>query len=432
MIEKAIEVLNKNKLEKSTKPALGLYPHQWFWDSCFISIGLSWVDIDRAKQEILSLLSGQWENGMIPHIIFSGETSYHFGPGYWKSSRHGGPRLVETTCITQPPMLAEAINKVAARLDQKQKQQWYKQTLPGLIKCHTWVYENRRYGNSPFISLIHPWECGMDNTPYWLKEVRSAVPLKIRTLRALGQEKLLNKLRKDTSTVPASQRPNSADLYSFYSFVKQASRQSYNLDKIIENTRIPVIEDLLYNSVLIRANTLLLQMSAEAEIPLKPELIDAIGNTKNEIKQLYNNGSFWSRDRRTKNLIQIETVAEFILLYSGALTKEQALGVMNKIKEGETWWPKDGIATVPINSDWFLEKNYWRGPVWVNINWLIIEGLKRYNFLDLANKLKQQTISLIEEGSDFSEYYSALDGSSAGSKDFSWTAALYIDLINQK
>ncbi|MDO9575145.1 MAG: hypothetical protein Q7J55_01285 [bacterium] len=69
--KRAVEVLKDNDTGNSTKPAPLLYPHQWQWDSAFIAIGLSHIDEERAQQEILSLLRGQWTNGMIPHIIFN-------------------------------------------------------------------------------------------------------------------------------------------------------------------------------------------------------------------------------------------------------------------------------------------------------------------------------------------------------------------------
>jgi glycogen debranching enzyme len=432
MLQEALNVLNKNSLNQSTKPAGGLYPHQWFWDSCFIAIGLRWNDINRSKQEIKTLLKGQWENGMIPHIIFSNENSYHFGPKYWNSSKYGGPSAVTTSCLTQPPMLAEAVYKIGQRINAEQRKLWYQETIPALLKYHSWLYTSRRRQDSPFISLIHPWECGMDNTPYWLVESRKAMPVKIKALKAMKQENILNKLRKDTSIVRAAERPDPADLYSFYSFVKKASLQDYNLHKIINSTKIPVIEDLLFNAILIRANSLLMNMSEEINMPINNELLKLMNDTKNKIKQLAKGSGYYSRNTRTNQLIAQDSVAEFMLLYSGALSPKQAKFIANKLASGGAWWPNKGITTVPINSEWFLDKNYWRGPVWVNINWLIIEGLKRYEFYDLASKISDQTINLIESSKSFSEYYSAINGTSVGANDFSWTAALYIDLVKQK
>src|SRR5208282_4294221 len=84
--EKAKDVLKHNDKGLYTIPADGLYPHQWLWDSCFISLGLRHMDTERAKIEILSLLRGQWSNGMVPHIIFTpGYKQYRSIHGVWQS-----------------------------------------------------------------------------------------------------------------------------------------------------------------------------------------------------------------------------------------------------------------------------------------------------------------------------------------------------------
>ena len=68
-----------------TQPAHALYPHQWLWDSCFIAIGLRHLDVERAKTEVLSLLRGQWHNGMMPNIIFRDDRQYRTDRNLWRS-----------------------------------------------------------------------------------------------------------------------------------------------------------------------------------------------------------------------------------------------------------------------------------------------------------------------------------------------------------
>src|ERR1700688_4835410 len=103
LVERAKSVLKANDLGQSTKPAPNLYPHQWNWDSCFIAIGISRYDTERAALELRSLLHGQWRNGLIPQIIFNPEGSGYFpGPDVWQSTRSpDAPTSVETSGITQ-------------------------------------------------------------------------------------------------------------------------------------------------------------------------------------------------------------------------------------------------------------------------------------------------------------------------------------------
>ena len=62
------------------------------------------------------------------------------------------------------------------------------------------------------------------------------------------------------------------------------------------------------------------------------------------------------------------------------------------------------------------------------MNWLIIDGLERYGFKDQAAALRETSLELVHM-SGFSEYFNPLTGAPAGIGNFSWTAALTIDLL---
>ncbi|HXS15240.1 MAG TPA: hypothetical protein VN711_03870, partial [Candidatus Saccharimonadales bacterium] len=53
-----------------TLPSTSSYPYQWFWDSCFHAIILSYFNPIDAKKELRALVSKQFANGMIPHMIY--------------------------------------------------------------------------------------------------------------------------------------------------------------------------------------------------------------------------------------------------------------------------------------------------------------------------------------------------------------------------
>jgi glycogen debranching enzyme len=63
------------------------------------------------------------------------------------------------------------------------------------------------------------------------------------------------------------------------------------------------------------------------------------------------------------------------------------------------------------------------------MNWLIIDGLRRYGFEAEADALRLKTLAVVAK-SGFYEYYHPLTGEPAGAKDFSWTAALTVDLLS--
>ena len=71
LVRRARAVLDRNRAGDYTCPSVRLYPHQWLWDSCFTAIGIARFDPPRAADELRALFRGQWDNGMLPHMIFA-------------------------------------------------------------------------------------------------------------------------------------------------------------------------------------------------------------------------------------------------------------------------------------------------------------------------------------------------------------------------
>ena len=86
------------------------------------------------------------------------------------------------------------------------------------------------------------------------------------------------------------------------------------------------------------------------------------------------------------------------------------------------------VTTVARSSPAFDARNYWRGPVWINVNWFLIRGLERCGFAAEADELRRLTLALVSQ-SGFVEYYEPTTGAPLGTREFSWSAALTLDLM---
>src|SRR5579875_2529909 len=171
LVESARQVLRANDLGRWTKPAPNLYPHQWNWDSAFISIGLSHGATQRAEIEIESLLRGQWTNGLVPQIVFNPQaTGYFPGPDVWQSKRSpDAPRDVVTSGITQPPVLATAALAIWQNAaDPDSVLPFLRRVYPNLLAYHRFLYRERNPDLDGLIVVLHPWESGLDNSPPYL------------------------------------------------------------------------------------------------------------------------------------------------------------------------------------------------------------------------------------------------------------------------
>jgi hypothetical protein len=430
LITQAKAVLSENDRGGYTVPSEHLYPHQWLWDSCFISMGLRHYDIVRAQTEILSLFRGQWSNGMLPNIIFSNDVIYHGDRELWRSKLNPySPDHVSTSGITQPPVLAEAIVRVGDKLPLKDRRAWYKMVLPALMAYHTWLYEDRDPHNEGLVLQIHPWETGSDNTPPWMAAMHDhLMPWWIRAIEKLRLDSLMTLARRDTHYVPIKERYSNIEGLVLYDAQRRLRRKGYNINKILDHSLF-AIEDLMFNSILIRNNELLRYIAKSIREELPEELLKNMSLTIKTLEELWDpySNEYYSRDFITHELLKEPSVAALMPLYAGSITKERAEQLVKILENKHVFGTKFPVPSVPTNSAWFDPLRYWQGPTWVNTNWLIIDGLRRYGFDGQANSLTTKTIEMIESGG-LSEYFNPLNGRPLGIKSFSWTAALYIDL----
>jgi glycogen debranching enzyme len=100
-----------------------------------------------------------------------------------------------------------------------------------------------------------------------------------------------------------------------------------------------------------------------------------------------------------------------------------------KVSQGD----EDVIGLAPsvgVDEKSFQPSGYWRGPIWININWFLWRAFQVYNLNDRAELMKQDILELVAQ-QGFYEYYNPLNGKGIGAKNFSWTAALVIDLLSK-
>ncbi|MDB5176171.1 MAG: hypothetical protein JWM81_1029 [Candidatus Saccharibacteria bacterium] len=426
-------VLDMNDRGSYTQPAHGLYPHQWLWDSCFIAIGLRHIDVERSKMEIISLLRGQWHNGMMPNIIFRDDPQYRTDRGIWRSWVNPfAPDGVATTGITQPPMLAEAVVQIGSLMEWPECRAWYRQVWPALLAYHEWLYADRDPHHEGLVLQIHPWETGLDNTPPWMAEMHQhQLPLWINIIEKTRFDKVISLFRRDTHSVPMDERFSTIEAIGLFDIQRRLRRKAYDSNKILDHGLF-AIEDLAFNSIFIRANQHLRDIAHSLKEILPKELEHHISLTEKAFEELWDpyTMQYYSRDFITHRLLKEPSIATLLPLYAGHVTPERAKELVKLLENEYAFGPAFPVPSVPINSTWYNPRLYWQGPSWVNMNWLIIDGLKRYGFSDHAEALRESTLEMVEK-SGSSEYFDPRDGSGAGADNFSWTAALAIDLLKR-
>lgn len=425
------EVLEANWSNGHTIPASGLYPHQWLWDSCFSAIGIRHFDVEKAQTELRNLLRGQWANGMLPHMIFADNDKHSQDRKIWQSWRNpNSPDDLNTSGMTQPPMLAEAVVRVGEKLKLVDRRSWYQDMYPALLAHHQWIYAERDPHDEGLALLIHPWESGLDNSPPWTEQMyMHSKPFWISFVEKTKLDKAVLLFRRDTQHVPPGQRLSSIDALLYYSVLQRLRRKNWDIDTILNRSHFAV-EDLTYNSILIRANRHLRDISKTIGHKVPEDLLFSMKSTEESLEKLWDGyyKQYFSRNFVTHKLIKEPSIASLMPLYSGSISKERAQELVDTLHDKKLFDSKYPIASVPLSSKFYKELGYWQGPTWINTNWLIADGLDRYGFKSEAEKIRNQSISVVEQHGPY-EYFSAKNGDPAGAKNFSWTAALIIDFI---
>ena len=165
---RAEEVLRRNDMGGWTRAAPRLYPHQWSWDTGFISVGLAHLDTDRAARELLTLFEHQWSNGKVPHIVFNPEAppeSYFPGAEHWASAgvfRDAPPAPPYTSALCQPPTHAIGALRVweVARGEDGEApaRSSLREIYPKLLRWHRYLMTYRDPEGSGLVTIYHPWE----------------------------------------------------------------------------------------------------------------------------------------------------------------------------------------------------------------------------------------------------------------------------------
>jgi hypothetical protein len=139
-------------------------------------------------------------------------------------------------------------------------------------------------------------------------------------------------------------------------------------------------------------------------------------------------GFFWAR--KDGRPIKVRTPFNLFPLLTGSMPAEIASRLVAHLVDERQFWPRFPVPTVALDDPKYDPNQMWRGPTWVNINYLLIQGLQQTGYQDVARELRRRTLGLICEQDDVYEYYHPETGSNPPKAAciFGWSSAIFIDL----
>jgi hypothetical protein len=405
LIDAARTVLRANDRGGYTVPTDRLYPFQWNWDSAFVALGWATFDEDRAWREIERLLEGQWDDGMVPHIVFHVPSDDYFpGPTVW-----GTAHRPATSGITQPPVLANGRPPPLGSHRRTRARQTVVSEAVGLAPL---VGEGarprgQRLGGDPASMGI-----GHGQQPAWdaaLTRVPTAATTPIR--------------RRDTPTIsmpPCGRRTRSIGATSSSSIFTATCTGSR---RVVEGGALQGRRRRDQCHPASRGDRLLALANRFGKIGEEAEIGACLERRRRVIESLWNGeeGIFQSFDLIGGTPVDAVTSAGFLSLFAGLADRDQARRMAALL---ERWGRKVDylVPSLSPEDSRFDAKRYWRGPVWAIVNRMIAEGLSDYGYDALAERIREDTRTLLGQGG-FAEYFDPTTGAGLGGQRFSWTAA---------
>lgn len=371
-------------------PAKGSYPFQWFWDSCFHAIVWSHFDRERAADELRALLVWQRPNGMIPHVVFWDRSKVTVKKFWHHAESRGIPwlRAPHTSELVQPPVIAQAVERVGGEL--------VDETLEQLGRFYRYLARERDPDGDALVSVVNQFESGLDYSPIFDDGVQYRNPVALFLAARRGE--VVNKLL------------------------------GFDLPRIFAATDHHV-EGVLFNTVYADGLAALARLArgrdeeladwAEAQATRVTEAL--LERSWDEERGLFFNLTGRGETRTTQR-----SVVSLLPLLLPDLPREVAERLVEHLLDERTFWTPHPVPSVPRDDAAFLRRSrlrrvrfIWRGPTSQNTNWFLRQGLRRHGYDREADELTARSRALAARG--FNEFYDPLDGTPCGAKDFGWS-----------
>jgi len=131
--------------------------------------------------------------------------------------------------------------------------------------------------------------------------------------------------------------------------------------------------------------------------------------------------------------LPVATPVNLLPLWTARLPARVVDRLVDTLTDRSKFWGYPMLPSVARDDPAFDPQMMWRGPVWANLNYFMIEALGRASRKRLAEELRDATLKLIMSQPGIYEYYDARDGTPPEKSvpAFGWTSAVFIDLALQ-
>jgi glycogen debranching enzyme len=387
-------------------PSPERYPFQWFWDSCFHVIVLARLaECELAKRALRSLFAMQEDDGFVGHMVFWRNVL----PTRPSDILQARPSLRDLrphmSALIQPPFVATALLRL---FDASGDRVFLGELYARVRLYHEWLAAHRDLDGDGLITIITPFESGMDWKPSYDAVVGYARRLTPRRLYT-------NSLYWKVIRVDAL---NFTDRYDMQRIRKRA-------DFLVKDAGFNAIYALDLHAMEKLAK--LVGDDAERFAARRRRVVQSM------LRLMYDpeDAAFYDVQEPGHRKLRILTPTIFFPLAAPEVGDDIARRLLaahwNRNKEFAAPLPLPSVATSDPSFYPGRTPFIWRGPMWALINWFLYHALKKRGFAQEADELRR-ALSAAVERSGFREYYDPFTGEGHGAESFTWSALL-VDMV---
>lgn len=107
-------------------------------------------------------------------------------------------------------------------------------------------------------------------------------------------------------------------------------------------------------------------------------------------------GFYYDFDIQNNCFHKVQSVSSFLPIFAGVCSDEQCQKLITHLKNPDEFGTEFPVPSISRKDETFGE-DMWRGPVWINYNYMIMKGLAEYGHNDPAEEIRNKTVSIIDE-----------------------------------
>jgi hypothetical protein len=169
------------------------------------------------------------------------------------------------------------------------------------------------------------------------------------------------------------------------------------------------------------------EIGLDSDVKLWQEKAETLAALINEKLWDEKAGLYFDYDIDRGALSRVKSPAGLFPLWAHIAPKERGDAMIRNLTDTNLFWPS--LPAVAYNHPEYRAEEYWRGPTWINLYYLVLSGVQQYGYAQVAKEMKDHILAVLAANPHIGEYYDSRTGESIGAQQYGWTSAFILEML---